>query len=252
MSTFFSLHGFTGTGKSFDVLELDSAVCPLLGGHGPAPDLSRTSFEAEVDHWLHSVRSLGCRVHLLGYSMGSRLALAMLLRAPGLFSRATLLGVNPGLESAKARQERQSWEKNWVRLLQREGISAFESAWSSQPLFATQQNADSRLRQAQRQARLSHTGEGLAHAMSCLGLSQMPNLWKRLEALDVPTRLIVGGEDAKFRDIARRMSSLNSSFKVAEVPGVGHNPILESAREVQKIISEDEGRESLRAEEVRS
>ncbi len=251
MSRFFSLHGFTGTGGSVDVLDLDSPVSPLLGGHGPMPDLSRGSFEAEVNHWLAVVRSLGCRVHLLGYSMGSRLALAMLLRAPELFCRATLLGVNPGLESAEAREERKSWEMGWVRILQQEGLAAFESAWSSQALFATQRFANSQIRQAQREARLSHTSEGLAHAMRSLGLGQMPNFWTQLETLRVPTRLIVGGEDGKFRDIAARMASISSFFQVSEITGVGHNPILESAPAVRRIIDQDDQPESWRAEEPR-
>ncbi len=58
----------------------------------------------------------------------------------------------------------------------------------------------------------------------------------------MPTRLIVGGEDGKFRDIAAGMTQISSFFQVSEITGVGHNPILESAPAVRRIIDQDDQR----------
>lgn len=243
MTTYFALHGFTGTSASFDVLGLDAVVCPILGGHGAAPCLTRKTFEEEVDYLLELARRLNApKLHLLGYSMGARLALALLLEGPELFTHATLIGVNPGLETAEARRERANWESEWIRILEQEGIAGFEEKWSSQVLFSSQKDVSPARLQAQREARLSHTGLGLAHAMSSLGLSQMPNLWTKLTKLAVHTRLIVGSEDAKFRLIAQRMQAATSKFEAIELSGVGHNPILECPTEIRQIVMEGRAR----------
>ncbi|MCH8837349.1 MAG: alpha/beta fold hydrolase, partial [Candidatus Marinimicrobia bacterium] len=47
-------------------------------------------------------------VHLLGYSMGGRVALALALRAPERFASLVLEGVSPGLETDEACVARQA------------------------------------------------------------------------------------------------------------------------------------------------
>jgi 2-succinyl-6-hydroxy-2,4-cyclohexadiene-1-carboxylate synthase len=237
MSRIFALHGFTGTEQSFDALKLSSLRCGLLGGHGPSPSLDRADFAAEVVHWLKVVRGQGpSPVHLLGYSAGARIALAMVIAEPAMFSRATLIGVNPGLESESARIERQAWEGDWVQLLEREGLEGFERAWSQQDLFLSQKTLTREVRDAQRRARLSHTAPGLSHAMTNLGLGRMPNLWDSLSKVQVPVQLIVGQNDAKFLAIAERMCSLNHNFQMTKIPGAGHNPVLEFPELVRGLI----------------
>ena len=89
------LHGFTGSPQCWDdVIEAlgkpSRVLCPTLLGHnqGPPP-ASITSFEAEVDRIATMVLHAGLTgAHLVGYSLGARLGLGLLVRHGRLFARA--------------------------------------------------------------------------------------------------------------------------------------------------------------------
>ena len=53
-----------------------------------------------------------------------------------------------------------------------------------------------------RARRLQNSPEALAACLRGLGTGSQPSYWPDLLALRVPTRLIVGSEDGKFREIA--------------------------------------------------
>ena len=123
------IHGFTGSPASFDGLARALArrgaarLCrPTLLGHGPQqptvglerggpcqaarpePVHGRVAdrFEAEVDRIAALVVREGfAGSHLLGYSLGARVALGLLARHACLFEGATLIGVHPGLSRAE-------------------------------------------------------------------------------------------------------------------------------------------------------
>src|SRR5882724_11833530 len=92
------LHGFTGGPFTWDgvVASLRNerrVLRPFLLGHGAEtarvdrPDGAESSFESEVDRIADLVRGAQLRnVHVCGYSLGGRIALGLLARAPELFS----------------------------------------------------------------------------------------------------------------------------------------------------------------------
>jgi len=218
------LHGFTGGPASFESLGLDSDPCVYLAGHGAIPDCSSPDFASELKRIL---ALLTTPRHLVGYSMGARVALGLALEAPALFRSVTLIGANPGLQSEEERAKRVKWEDRWCELLENEGIEEFERHWSRQPIFSDQLRMPVEAQREQRAQRLAHTATGLAHAMSKLGLGRMPNYWERLSSMKVPSLWVAGSEDEKFLSIAKRASSRCASSRVLAVPLAGHNPLLE-------------------------
>ena len=138
------LHGFTGSPESWrwvrEHVPADQQVVTLcMLGHCGCEASGVSSFVEEIDRLAAIVRRVGAEgAHLAGYSMGARLALGLVSRHEGLFCRTTLIGVNPGLESEQARQQRVAEDNRWVRLLLRQGLCAFEKQWSQQPIFASQ------------------------------------------------------------------------------------------------------------------
>lgn len=237
MSPLVALHGFTGSPRAFESLGLPVAWAPALCGHGADPDVSAARFSDEVARLR---RGLAARFHqpvsLLGYSMGARLGLGLALESPQLFSRIMLLGVNPGLESENAQQERLGWEARWIDILEQDGLAVFEHRWSRLPLFDSQHSLPPRSQDAQRTLRMSHTAAGLAHAMNVLGLGSMPNHWPLLTAIRRPIHLVVGSLDEKFLGIAERMQRSNGQFVVHVLKGVGHNPLLEAPERVAQLM----------------
>lgn len=230
------LHGFTGNTRSFSGLKLSHAHTPLLTGHGPSPDLTSQSFDQEVNRIARTLARNSAPVHLVGYSMGARVALGVALQHPALVGQLSLIGVNPGLQNEAEQQERLNWETRWQDVLEVDGLAVFEHKWSALPLFASQSRLPADVQAAQRAERLGHTAWGLSHALSVLGLASMPNLWPQLGEVRFPVHLIVGEFDQKFFDIAQAMCSHSDHFRVTCLPQVGHNPVLEAPERVRALL----------------
>lgn len=235
-----ALHGFTGSPRAFASLDPTPSWAPVLSGHGSDPDFTAQSFEDEVSR-LHRLIELRYEreIRLLAYSMGARVGLGLLLRCPERFSSAMLLGVNPGLESEDARQERLGWEARWIDVLEQDGLAVFEHQWSRQAMFRTQDSIPPKSQDAQRTLRLSHTASGLAHALSVLGLGSMPNYWPRIADLRIPVTVVSGALDEKFLKLGRRFADLSPYATLRVLDGIGHNPLLEAPNAVGALLRED-------------
>src|SRR5690606_40948999 len=104
------------------------------------------------------------------------------------------------------------------------------------PLFSSQASLSPRTLDEQKQQRLSHTAQGLSHALGVLGLGSMPNLWPQLNDLDAPVQVVVGENDEKFKAIALKMTTLNPRVVLVEMSGIGHNPVLEAPERLRHFI----------------
>lgn len=236
------LHGFAGTPQGFSELNMQIEHAPYLAGHGSHPDLSSSAYDEEVERVASGIASrFDQPVHLLAYSMGARVALGVIARHPHLLRRATLVGVHPGLESDDERNDRLSWERSWIGILEQEGLSGFEEKWKSQEIFASQSQLSPEIQHAQKSARLSHTASGLVHALRVLGLGSMPHFWSTLSHFHTPTTFVYGALDQKFTKLAERAHALNPSFRLAPIPDAGHNPLLEAPQRMRELIVELEG-----------
>jgi 2-succinyl-6-hydroxy-2,4-cyclohexadiene-1-carboxylate synthase len=173
----------------------------------------------------------------VGYSLGARLALGILLRHPELCSRATLIGVNPGFEDEDSRRERRAGDERWARLLETEGMSGFIPAWESRELFASQRALPTAVRESERARRLRHDPRRLAQTLRKLGLAEMPNYWSRLTEIKIPVTLLVGDHDQKFYAIARRMAALLPCVELCVVENAGHNLLLEKPESVAAVLN---------------
>jgi 2-succinyl-6-hydroxy-2,4-cyclohexadiene-1-carboxylate synthase len=246
MSTLVFLHGFTGSPRTFDDVLLELPVdqpilSPLLAGHGgdPFPESVR-QFGDEVERLRQIIDARGPEpVHLVGYSLGARLALALLLGHPSRVARGTLIGANPGLPTEAARAGRRGQDAVWARLLDEEGLDAFVAAWEKQPLFATLETLPEERRAAQRKERLGHDPRGLAAALRVLGLGAMPDFLPALASCTVPLDLVVGEHDAAFRAHAERMIGACAAARLRIVSGAGHNVPRESPLALARILTEE-------------
>jgi len=227
------LHGFTGAPESWAGVRAGvrgaELLAPALLGHDGTPGRPEVgSFDDEVDRLAAEVGRAGLEhPHVVGYSLGGRLALGLLVRHARLFSGATLIGVHPGLDDPRERGERRTADEAWARLLEREGIRAFVDAWEEQPLFASQRELPAGVREAQRLRRRGHNPEGLARSLRILGTVAMPGLRAALGGIRVPVRLLAGERDGKFSGLAREMEGALPRGCATIVPGAGHNLLLE-------------------------
>jgi 2-succinyl-6-hydroxy-2,4-cyclohexadiene-1-carboxylate synthase len=216
------LHGFAGTGRSWDAVIQAAADpqwrpnSPDLPGHGSAGAVPEGGIPSLAASLAEEHGPIGT---LAGYSMGGRIALQMALDHPGCAQRLVLISMSPGMEGPDERASRSRADHELAA--QFEEISAEEVAdtWLSGPLFA----ADPPEVQAlAREQILASEPAGLAQALRGYGPGEMQPLWDRLPELEVPVTVVVGERDARYRTIAERMSALIPGAEVVVVPGAGH------------------------------
>jgi 2-succinyl-6-hydroxy-2,4-cyclohexadiene-1-carboxylate synthase len=235
------LHGFGGDEADWGAvrghLEPRAACAEQLYGHSGREESEPGSFEAEVDRLATRLRRRGPgRAHVVGYSLGGRLALGLLVRHPDLFSRATLIGAQPGLGSELLRAERRRADAVWIELLESRGLDAFLDRWQAQPLFASQVRFPDAMRARRLRLRERHDSQGLAQAMRCLGLGAMPDLGSALERITIPVQLVTGDLDDKFTAIAAEMAQRLPRAECLTLAGCGHNPLLEQPAALAALI----------------
>ena len=232
------LHGFTGHGgswaeaaKTFAAAGLRVLAPDLLGhGRSPAPPdpkryvMARAA--ADLAALLEATANGG--VHLLGYSMGGRLALYFALTYPERVRSLTLESASPGLASETDRADRRGLDNALADKIEQEGIATFVDYWESLPMWNSQRRRLSAAQRRQlRSQRLHNRPDGLANSLCGMGTGAQPNLHPRLPALTTTSLLLAGDEDEKFAAVNREMVQQIPNARLVILPQAGHNVHLE-------------------------
>lgn len=238
------LHGFTGSPSAWNAVRSElpetlHAHTFFLPGHGgPLRAEACVSFEDAAARLIGQIAARALRrPRIVGYSMGARLALGVIILRPELFDGALLVGVHPGLGTDAERTARRESDARWVALLRTEGINAFADAWERQPLFASQATLPPEVTARERRMRRSHDPLQLALALERLGLAEMPDYRDRLCQLPMPVSLVVGERDPRFLALAESIVPQLRKGRLVVVPGCGHNVVLEHPAAVAACIA---------------
>jgi 2-succinyl-6-hydroxy-2,4-cyclohexadiene-1-carboxylate synthase len=184
--------------------------------------------------------------HIIGYSMGGRIALQLACRFPQLVRRLTLISASPGLESSHARRARLLADQRLAQQLRRSTMREFLNHWYHQPLFKEFRTHPSFLAQYHR--RLRQDPVVMAQSLEDFSVGAQPSLWAEIPRLRFPFELICGERDTKFVDIARRMQALNPQIHLTVVAKAGHVVHWEAPNAVRERISHVEYRMAPRPE----
>ena len=245
------LHGFTGSTESMEgvaagLRDTFRGVRLDLVGHGrsDAPGLSSASpgspepytMESCVAQVAGALDALGIpQAHVLGYSMGGRVGLALCAWRPERVRSALLIGASAGLEEAGARAARRRQDEALAERIEREGLERFVDWWMELPLFASQRRLGEAALARARAQRLSNRAHGLAQSLRGMGTGAQPALHARLPSLRVPILLVAGSLDAKFAAIASDLASRLPDARAQLVPGAGHACHLEQPEAFLRI-----------------
>lgn len=232
------LHGFTGSTEtlrgSTERLAVRHRVMAVdLPGHGrsDAPDdVAAYRMEACAQQLAAVLDRLGIeRTHLLGYSMGGRVALGFVALQPTRVRSAILVGASAGLADPEVRAERVRSDEALAQEILTRGLDPFVERWMALPLFRSQwQRLGAEHREAARKQRLRNRPEGLARALRACGSGAQPPLHEHLRGIAAPVLLCAGDEDPKFCGIARDLAAQLPNGRVRVIPRAGHACHLEN------------------------
>lgn len=240
------LHGFAGSTENWaELIRLLSADFQVIVidiiGHG-ASDKPEDATRYQMEYVARDIMDLlalltNDPVHLLGYSMGGRLALYLAAHYPQHLRSLILESASPGLESPAERALRQKNDQQLAQWILECGIVWFVDYWENLALFATQKNIDPTRFARQRQQRLKNDPVGLANSLRGMGTGVQPSLWVNLAQINVPSLLVVGEHDAKYRALNQTMDAQLPCSTFTMITGAGHNTHLERLPEFATTIS---------------
>jgi len=222
------IHGFMGLPCDWDDVRAALTEFETSGVEiGLAPD------------WQSSVRQLAkaipSRSILVGYSMGARLALGVATESPEKVAGLIFVSGNPGLETLQAREQRREADERVAARIEVEPLLQFLTDWYRGSVFAALPEELRRLEIATKLVRPSSHWPAILRTNS---VSQQPNYWPRLKELTMPTLVVAGELDEKYRKIAQRIQQECSSPKLSAkvVRNCGHIVHREQPEAFCKLI----------------
>ena len=236
------LHGFTLNGASWDELVAKMPagwkwIAPDLRGHGGALTSPATMDDCASD-LVALWDQLGIeRSHVVGYSMGGRLALHVAVRLPERTRSLLTIGAHAGLDD-EARRTRRQADEALAKRIEREGVESFVQQWESLPMFAGIKRRGSEFAAWLHGLRVGNKAHGLAASLRGMGAGAMEPLWDQLEAIDVPCTFVAGEDDAPFMHAAVRLMRTVGRSRIRSVPDCGHSVQFEQPDATAAILAD--------------
>ncbi|WP_411842088.1 2-succinyl-6-hydroxy-2,4-cyclohexadiene-1-carboxylate synthase [Salinicoccus sp. HZC-1] len=237
------LHGFLSDMNSmktvadqisehFNVLSVD------LPGFGKTPSTGNYTMDDVSESLASLIESLNLgKVHIIGYSMGGRVAVSFMVNHPEKVQSAVLESTSPGISDISERQRR--FQVDYARAEKIvSDFSAFINEWEQMGLFSTQNAMDSETQLSQRASRLAQNPDGAADSLLKYGTGIQRSYWNDLKSVNSPVLLIAGEQDKKFAAINRKMNDLLPNSQFVLIQGAGHNIHMEAADKFGIIILE--------------
>jgi 2-succinyl-6-hydroxy-2,4-cyclohexadiene-1-carboxylate synthase len=167
---------------------------------------------------------------LMGYSLGARLAMHVLLEGPGFWDAAIFISGHPGLTDQEERECRRRNDHEWAQRLRSGTISEFAKVWNAQAVFGGEGPSCRQLEV------LTQHREAIATAFDCWSLGRQESFGDRLRACPVPQLWVAGARDAKFATLARTMASGAERASAVILNDCGHRVPLQKPRELAECV----------------
>ncbi len=224
------LHGFMGSGNDWHAVVKNLAgnftcLAPDLPGHGknlknhwPEGFL----FPAWKEELIEYSRRQGVNAcHVIGYSMGGRLALYLAIENPGFVQSLVLESASAGIADSRERHERLNDDIRMANQFETGPLPEMLDIWYDQPVFSgIKSHPEYR---ALFKRRLRNDPRQLAAVLRGTSTGLQPSLWQRLSLLTMPVLAIAGEKDLKYCLIVKQMQKCNFRINGKIIPGAGHN-----------------------------
>jgi len=231
------LHGFTQTallwGAFGDLLASEHTLIAVdLPGHGGSSDV-RADLPTAATLVHEAVTAvIGAEpCDLLGYSLGARIALHVLLGTSLELRNVVVIGATAGIEDTGVREARRAADDATADALEASGnVDEFIVQWLRAPMFR-QLGPD-----AGAEERRRNSAGGLVSSLRLEGAGTQEPLWDRLSTADVPVLALAGTDDARFAAHALRIASVVPHGAASLIPGGGHAVHLAQPRVTWRLV----------------
>jgi 2-succinyl-6-hydroxy-2,4-cyclohexadiene-1-carboxylate synthase len=246
------LHGFAQSADSWTPVVramADAAVSvPLrlvlldLIGHGQSakPHVDAPYQLEHIVEMLDALRTAvapptsGGRFHVVGYSMGGRIALAYAAEHAASLTSLVLESASFGPRSA---DERAAFAERDRALAERLRVSTpeeFAAWWAEMPVLADQSALPTEVRAAEQARRAANDTDALARVTLGAGQAVMPDLYEAVGGMGIPLLYVCGEHDERYSSIAAAAQA-RWGLDVARFD-TGHNVHLASPKEFAELL----------------
>jgi 2-succinyl-6-hydroxy-2,4-cyclohexadiene-1-carboxylate synthase len=235
------VHGFLGSARDW-ALVIKSLREKKIEVEVLYPDLfmpGPLSAAHSYDQWTQNLLTAVSQrfadepVHLLGYSLGGRLALHAAVAAPERWRSVWLLATNPGVLRISP-EERRQWETGWARKFMELPLGEVLNEWNRQEVFD------------QSTPRI-FSGEGvldprlIAKSLVNWSLTGHKFELQDLNRLPGPLEWWFGEFDKKFLDVKQELERQNIKGRYRVIKGAGHRLPLDRPDELAQALIEQMG-----------
>lgn len=216
------VHGFLGHPSDWRpvISELPTqydVLTPSLPGHDGAQGTEEISLTNLAEKILETLPS---EFHLIGYSLGGRVALKIYEKGAHRVKSITLISAAPGVRTPLEIEERKLFDERWAKLLS-EDFESFLNEWYHQPLFGDLSSED---REILIKKRRQNSPEMLRKIFLSTSQASNPHSWDIVRSITVPALFVTGEHDIKYQKIGAEIVDTNPHFRLQIIPGAGHNP----------------------------
>lgn len=172
--------------------------------------------------------------HIIGYSMGGRLAIYLAINYPNYFKKIIIESAQPGILDSAERLNRKKFDHEISQKIEIMGLSKFLKFWYNQPIFTTLKNNKNFANLLN--SRIKNDPKKLSKSLIEMGAGAQPSLWKDLIKIKNPCLLIAGEFDLKYQKIFSKMHKEIYSSNFVILKNCGHNTHFENPVEFIKVI----------------
>lgn len=224
------IHGFMGHPSDWDPIR---AALPEYETHAVEIGVTKT--------WHSALETLAASLPeqsiVVGYSMGARLALGLVLEMPQKVAGLIFISGNPGLESENDREQRWITDQQIAARLEFESLEPFLQTWYQADVFET---VPEEVRNAEIERKMACSSEAWPEILLANSVAKQPNYWAQLSKIAVPTLVVAGELDEKYKRIAARFAEQCSSngLETRIVKECGHIVHREQPETLLQILRE--------------
>ena len=149
-----------------------------------------------------------------------------------------MIGGTAGISDDTQRQNRMEADEELAAWIAEHGIAAFCRRWMDLPIIASQSSIISPYRELLTQRKMTNSAKGLQDSLLGMGAGVMEPLWKRLPEIRVPTLVVVGENDMKYRSLGKQLVQELPYACLRVIPNAGHCAQLENPNGFTKYFQE--------------